>query len=152
MSEQNHKTTNLKLQQNEAEKEKKAVMELTQQSYSWPIPPASEIEKYEVVLPGAADRIMKMAEAQLEHRTKIEKLVLEWNTKAQLIWVYSGFGIWVITLTFGFTAILLWHDVAGVIFWGSGLAWLVSVFVYGTRTQSQERVEKRKKLPRKSDE
>ncbi len=152
MSQQNHKTTNLRLHQDNLESEKKAVMEVTQQSYSWPIPPASEIAKYETILPWSADRILKMAETQLEHRTKIEKVVLEWNVRAQILWVYSGFGIGVITLTFGFTAILLWHEVAGVIFWGSGLAWLVWVFVYWTRIQTQERNEKRKQLPRKSKE
>jgi uncharacterized membrane protein len=45
-------------------------------SYSAPLPPASEFEKYEKVLPGAADRIIKLAENQNKHRRFIENLVV----------------------------------------------------------------------------
>lgn len=30
--------------------------------YSAPLPPAAELQRYETILPGAADRIMKMVE------------------------------------------------------------------------------------------
>jgi uncharacterized membrane protein len=42
--------------------------------YNGPIPLASEFEKYEKVLPGSADRILKMAENQSGHRRFIEKV------------------------------------------------------------------------------
>lgn len=45
-------------------------------SYSGPLPPASEFAKYETVLPGAADRILGMAEGQSKHRKFIEKVVV----------------------------------------------------------------------------
>lgn len=48
---------------------------------SGPLPPASEIQKYENVCPGAADRIIAMAEKQLEHRTSMEKRILEYEFK-----------------------------------------------------------------------
>jgi uncharacterized membrane protein len=44
--------------------------------YSGPLPQASEFEKYESVLPGAADRIIKLAENQNKHRRFIEKFVV----------------------------------------------------------------------------
>ncbi len=37
-------------------------------SYSAPIPPASEFAKYEAACPGAADRILAMAEREAIHR------------------------------------------------------------------------------------
>ncbi len=42
-------------------------------SVSGPIPPPSMMEQYERTLPGSADRILKMAENQSEHRQWIEK-------------------------------------------------------------------------------
>jgi uncharacterized membrane protein len=49
------------------------------QQWQWPIPPPEDIKEYEAILPGAFDRIMKMAEhalgAQIESgRTEQESL------------------------------------------------------------------------------
>ncbi len=41
-------------------------------AYSGPIPPATEFKEYEKTLPGAADRILKMAENENAHRHKEE--------------------------------------------------------------------------------
>ena len=46
------------------------------QHYSGPLPPAVEFEKYEKVLKGSADRILKLAENQNQHRRFIEKVVV----------------------------------------------------------------------------
>src|SRR4051812_5976851 len=46
------------------------------QHYSGPLPPAAEFEKYEHVLKGSADRILKLAENQNKHRRFIEKVVV----------------------------------------------------------------------------
>ncbi len=59
-------------------KDKKKVVEaaltvMRSEIYSGPIPPPEAFEKYEKVLPGAADRIMKMTERQQEHRMSLEK-------------------------------------------------------------------------------
>ncbi|WP_254908530.1 DUF2335 domain-containing protein [Halomonas citrativorans] len=37
-------------------------------TYSGPLPPSSEMERYESIMPGAADRILFMAEQQQKHR------------------------------------------------------------------------------------
>jgi predicted membrane protein DUF2335 len=46
------------------------------QIFQGPIPPAEELAKYEAVLHGAADRILKMAEGQSSHRQWIERRVI----------------------------------------------------------------------------
>lgn len=43
---------------------------IAMQVYSGPIPSANELKKYEDVLPGAAERIIAMAENQSRHRQK----------------------------------------------------------------------------------
>lgn len=50
---------------------------LAQQQYSGPIPPASELIKYNEACENAADRIITMAEKQAKHRQDMEKAELE---------------------------------------------------------------------------
>jgi len=41
--------------------------------YSGPLPHAGEMERYERVLPGSADRLVSMTESEAAHRHEIEK-------------------------------------------------------------------------------
>jgi len=56
--------------QNNVEKKSASVSDkesqLLVQQYKGPIPSADELEKYEKILPGAADRILKMAEKNVD--------------------------------------------------------------------------------------
>lgn len=42
------------------------MLALVQEAHSGPLPPAAEFGRYDEILPGAADRILKMAEADIE--------------------------------------------------------------------------------------
>ncbi|MBI1739603.1 MAG: DUF2335 domain-containing protein [Acidobacteriales bacterium] len=44
--------------------------------FSGPLPHPEDLAKYEQVLPGSADRIIRMAERQAEHRQNLEKTVV----------------------------------------------------------------------------
>jgi uncharacterized membrane protein len=55
-------------------------------SYSAPLPPSREFAGYEQVLPGAADRILTMAEKEAEHRRENQKNLVNASIK------YSGRG------------------------------------------------------------
>lgn len=114
------------------------------ESFSGPIPPPTILAQYDQVLPGSAERILKMAETQEAHRHVIEAKVIKSeviNSRAGLIF---GFMI-------GMTAIISGAIVAssngelvgGAISLG-GLGSLVSVFVYGSKSRKEERVEKEK--------
>jgi uncharacterized membrane protein len=46
-------------------------------SYSGPLPPSSEFAQYEKALPGAAERILALAEKEVEHRHKADNKVIE---------------------------------------------------------------------------
>ena len=48
-----------------------------QTAYSGPIPPARELEAYDAVVPGAAKKILRMAEKNLQHQIDIETLALD---------------------------------------------------------------------------
>ena len=53
------------------------------EAYSGPIPPASELEKYEKIQQGAADRIIRMAEKQSSHRQAMETKMLDATIKTE---------------------------------------------------------------------
>lgn len=60
-------------------------------SYSGPLPPPEALQRYDQILPGAANRIIKMAESQHEHRQKLEKTVVESNAFSQKVGLILGF-------------------------------------------------------------
>lgn len=51
----------------------KAMVVMQEESFSGPIPPPAILKQYEEMQPGSADRILKMAEKQSEHRMELEK-------------------------------------------------------------------------------
>ena len=46
-------------------------------SYSGPLPPANQFAEYERTLPGAADRILALAEKEAEHRHQNEDAIIK---------------------------------------------------------------------------
>lgn len=51
-------------------------------SYSGPLPPAAEFERYNAALPGAAERILALAEKEAEHRHGAEDLLVREEVRA----------------------------------------------------------------------
>ena len=101
-------------------------------SVSGPIPPPSMMEQYEGTLPGSADRILKMAENQSEHRQWIEKKKLSFSNREVHLGQVLGFAIGVIAIiTGGYTA-LNGAPIPGGFIGTAGVVGLVSVFVIGS--------------------
>lgn len=103
-------------------KEKKeranAIVSIVRESlvaFSGPIPPPEQFAQYEKILPGSADRILKMAEKQQDHRIEVEKEAisksLSHNRRGQ---------------TFGFIAMLLMLGLA-VLFVFKGMKWWAGI-------------------------
>ena len=67
--------------------------------YQGPIPPASELEKYDNILPGAADRILKMAEKNNENEIFYRENLLKIQARDSLIG--SVFTVTLIALLLG---------------------------------------------------
>ena len=116
-------------------------------SYSSPIPPAEQVRQYEDVCPGAADRILAMAEAQSRHRQEIEKKVISSGAKNSLLGVIFAFILGLSTVFGG--VLLAFNGLAwpGALLGSAGLVGLVSVFIYGTRSNKEERASKRDRGP-----
>jgi len=84
------------------------------EAHAGPLPPAHELAGYEKVLSGAAERIMKMAESQLEHQIEADKAADKRDNaivKTEIRLAYLGLlTTFVIVLTFiGLVAFAIWQ-------------------------------------------
>jgi uncharacterized membrane protein len=123
-----------------------AALSVTRQSFSGPIPPPQILAQYDQIVPGAAERILKMAETQEVHRHGIEKKVIDSGISNSQRGMIFGFLI-------GMTAIVSGAVVAGMngvaavaggaVISTGGLVSLVGVFVYGAKIRKEEREEKK---------
>ena len=121
----------------------KKSLEIHQSQYfSGPLPPPEILKKFDEIVPGAAERIIKMAEGQFEHRTQLEKKVIDSDIARSKWGQVLGFVIAIVGL-FSSVLISIYGDaiVAGAIGVGT-LASLVGVFMYGSKVRSEERKQK----------
>lgn len=107
-------------------------------SFQGPIPSPELLREYNEIVPGGADRIMKMAEAQSTHRMDLEKTVIKGDDRRANWGLGTGFTIGIVILVFSFIAILYGHDAAGTVLGSVDLVALVSVFVYGRSARMKE--------------
>ncbi len=110
------------------------------QIYQGPIPTPDVLKKYNVLLPGAADRILSMAEKEADHRHKMEERALEIESedlKARARdsrWgQIFGFFIGIFTVVAGAYTATQGYQWPGGLIGTSGVLGLVSVFVIGRK-------------------
>ena len=112
------------------------------ESFSGPLPPPQILEKYNQIVPGAADRIIAMAESQSKHRQELETKAIESDIKNSRLGLHYGLIIGLATVAGGAFCIYSGYEIGGTVLGGTGLTGLVSVFVYGSTQRRKER-EKR---------
>lgn len=110
--------------------------------FSGPLPPPHILSQYNEIVPGAADRIISLAENQSEHRQKIENKIIESDIKNSRLGLHYGLIIGLISVIGGTICILNGHEVPGSIIGGTGLTGLVGVFVYGSTQRRKERASR----------
>lgn len=96
---------------------------------SAPLPTPEEFAGYEKTCPGAADRILKIAETQSQHRQQLEKKSVEaiiWDGHFGLIF---AFFLSLIALCGGIFLVWKDHEILGTIFAGIGLTSVIKAFV-----------------------
>lgn len=111
-------------------------------AYAGPLPPPGQLKGYEEVLPGSADRILKMAEEQARHRQYLEKTTIDGDRKRSWWGLWLGFAISLVDLGLGAGAVYTGHAAAGAVIMGIDVVGLAAVFVYGRREQRRERESK----------
>ncbi len=112
------------------------------QSFSGPLPHPDILRQFEQVAPGAAERIIKMAEDQSSHRRDLEKKVIESDISRSRWGQILGFVIAVTGLLVSAVIGIFGNPIAGTVMGTGTIALLVGVFMYGSRLRSEERKDK----------
>lgn len=126
---------------------RKAVFSAIQ--YSGPLPPAEQLQAYEEILPGAADRIIKMAEDQAFHRRTQEEKMVNSSCGDSRLGLWLGFTIGLCALVLSGTIAIFADTTLGSLLGFVSITSLVGVFVYGSRQKRQASEEGKDKSPRK---
>jgi uncharacterized membrane protein len=111
--------------------------------HSGPLPHPSILEDYDRVLPGAAERILAMAESQSNHRQNLEGRYLAAESPNSVWGIICGLFLGLVGLSASGICVYGGHGWPGAALGGVTLASLVGVFVYGT---SQRRIEREHKF------
>ena len=134
---------NKNLSNNNSNNGKNVIVREVFSAFSGPLPSPDVLEKFDKVVPGAAERIIKMAEEQSLHRRGLEKKVIDSDIQRSKWGQILGFVIAIIGLIVSALIAIYGNAIAGGILGVGTLASLVSVFMYGSKTRSKEREDKK---------
>ena len=112
--------------------------------FSGPLPHPLILKQYEETVPGSADRIIRQAETQTHHRIQLEKDVIAADIRQAQCGLWAGLFVATISIVGGCTLVAAGHDWAGAVVATATVVSLVAVFVYGSQSRKQERLEKAK--------
>lgn len=101
--------------------------------FSGPLPPPDALEKYEQVSPGAAERIIAMAEAEISHRHELEKSLVNNESKQTSNGQICAVTLGALAIIFGAIAGILGAQWTGSVIGGLVVVGLVSAFIRGRR-------------------
>lgn len=107
--------------------------------FQGPLPPPEVLAGYEATLPGAADRILAMAERQSAHRQELETTVATGDSRRQLYGLLAGTVVTMSALALAGVLAFFGHSGVSALTALAPIATLAGVFVYGDRSRRQER-------------
>ncbi|HET6878684.1 MAG TPA: DUF2335 domain-containing protein [Pirellulales bacterium] len=116
--------------------------QVTTTSYTGPVPPPALLREYDEVVPGAAERILSMAEKQTTHRIELESIVVKGGATRSWVGLWLGFVIALVVCGVGLWVALAASPTAGATIITGTVAVLAGVFVYGQHSQRVEREHK----------
>ncbi len=108
---------------------------IQEKSHSGPLPDAETLIQYNTVIPDGADRIMKMAEKQQNHRMQIENTVIKSQSLQSKLGQIFGLIIGIVGISSGTYLASIGQTTVGGIIAGGTVVSLVSVFVLGKKAQ-----------------
>ncbi len=118
-------------------------VQVTQTSvWQGPLPPACELQRYNEVLPGGADRLLKLVENQQNHRFQLETMVateqLRQSSNGQKYALWIGLGAIIAGSVLGY----LGQPWLGGTMATSAMGGLATAFIYGKKQESKSRQAK----------
>ena len=118
------------------------IIQRTSVEFSGPLPPPEVLEKFDRIVPGAAERIIRMAEQQSEHRHRLESKVIGANTRDSLLGLIFGFLVSMGFLSAACLAFYTGYAWQATVLAAIDLVGLASAFIYGTHSRRHERLAK----------
>lgn len=120
-------------------------------TYSGPLPPAAELERYNQVHPNAAEIILNTFQKESQHRQQLENRQHELDryyvkkaANLSLLGTWLGFGIGIAVLTLSGYFAYLGHAKTGAGLAVAVIAGLVGTFVYGTTQKDSQQNDQQK--------
>ena len=98
--------------------------------FSGPLPPPNFLEKYNTIVPGAAERILEMAEAEQNHRHFLEYSIVRHETWLNWGGLSSALLIAIVAIGAGTLLGIHGNEFAGGALGASGLALIVIRFLF----------------------
>jgi uncharacterized membrane protein len=110
--------------------------------FSGPLPSPEHLFNYDKVAPGAANRIIDMAEKNQENRLYLTRIMAESDVKKSLRGQAFGFLIAVIAFTVATICAFLDQKEIGIASIGFSLVSIVSTFVLGRKSKDSRKAKK----------
>lgn len=114
----------------------------THYTYSGPLPHPEILEHYDRIVPGGAERIFAQFESQALHRQKIESRVIRSNSFVQIFGAVSALLLGLTAIVGGLYLVYAGKSLEGFGTFFTALSSLVGVYIYGKKSQSDERKAK----------
>jgi uncharacterized membrane protein len=102
------------------------------------------LAQYNDIVPNGAERLVALAERQVEHRQSLESAVIHANIRAESRGQTFAFLLALIVVVGGILLIAFNKDVQGLAAIITAFVGLAAVFIYGRWQQKQERERKRR--------
>ena len=99
--------------------------------FSGPIPPPAILQEYNNISPDCAERIIKYAEVEAEHRRKVEIFTIKTEMLEIRLGQIFGFLIGITTILSGTYAAINGAQIAGSLIGTGGVIGLVTAFITG---------------------
>ncbi|MCA6286920.1 DUF2335 domain-containing protein [Phenylobacterium sp.] len=100
-----------------------------QRTHRGPLPPAIEFRRYNTVVPGAADRILIMAENEQKHRHALETTAIGTEAKIKIRGQWFAISALILSLVVVTVFVALNHPVEGAGFGAAILLGVVAMFL-----------------------
>jgi uncharacterized membrane protein len=119
-----------------------AVQSFQIEQYQGFLPHPRILVEFDNIVPGSAERIIKMVEDQAKHRQGLEQSVINSDIRDGRTGLIFGFIVSLVAILAGAYCISQGHAVAGTIIGGGAVPSLTGVFVYGSKQRRKEREAK----------
>ena len=111
-------------------------------SWDGSLPSPTVLQQYDDVLPGSAERVMRMWDARMKDRIQAEKAVVEAGSKRAYLGLACGFIISLMMIAIGAYAIIWVNAWLGVAVIATQNMAFASLFIYVTNSRRRERERK----------